>query len=59
MQDVELIYGGSAIGVTSTNKLRYINLVAKYHLHDKIKEHAEAFVKSVNRACSINCTVQS
>lgn len=44
-REVQLIAGGANVAVTSTNKHRYINLVAKYHLHDKIRDVAEAFVR--------------
>jgi ubiquitin-protein ligase E3 C len=34
-KEIDLIAGGSNIAVTSSNRHRYINLVAKYYLHDR------------------------
>ena len=41
--EIELFPGGSKVDVTSTNRLKYINLVAKYYLHDRIKKQSGAF----------------
>lgn len=48
-KEVELIAGGSSIEVTSHNRHRYINLVAKYYLHDRIHLQAGAFFKGLNQ----------
>ena len=44
---VELISGGKEIDVTNENKHRYINLVAKHHVHDRLRKQAEAFGKGL------------
>jgi ubiquitin-protein ligase E3 C len=41
--EVELFPGGAKVDVTHANRLRYINAVAKYYLHDRIKRQAGAF----------------
>lgn len=41
--EVELIPGGKDLDVTDRNKMRYIHLVAKYHMSDRIKLQSEAF----------------
>ncbi|GMH81711.1 hypothetical protein TrVE_jg3096 [Triparma verrucosa] len=46
--EVELVKGGANIDVTDKNKLRYIHLVAKFHMSDRIKKQSEAFVKGLN-----------
>ena len=46
-KEVELINGGSCIDVTTGNKLRYIHLVAKYHMSDRIRLQSEAFVRGL------------
>ena len=43
IKETELIAGGSAMEVNTGNRHRYINLVAKYYLHDRIKGQARAF----------------
>ena len=40
---LELFPGGSKVDVTHTNRLRYINLVAKHYLHDRIRRQSGAF----------------
>jgi len=42
-KEVELIPGGAMIEVTSHNRSRYIQLVAKYYLHDRLRGQAGAF----------------
>lgn len=42
-KEVELIPGGSNMDVTSKNKHRYINLTAKYYLHDRLRVQSGAF----------------
>ena len=37
--------GGANVPVTSSNKHRYINSVAKYYLHDRIKVPSRAFFR--------------
>jgi len=46
-REVELFPGGSSMAVTSENRHRYINAVAKYYLHDRIKRQASAFFKGL------------
>ena len=41
--EIELIPGGKGISVTSSNKHRYINAVAKHYLHDRLQRQAGAF----------------
>ena len=40
---MELFAGGAGVAVTSSNRLRYINAMAKYYLHDRIRAQAGAF----------------
>lgn len=42
-KEIELFPGGSQVPVTSANRGRYIDEVAKYYLHDRIKHQAQAF----------------
>ena len=42
-QEVDLIPNGRNITVTSKNKHRYVQCVAKYYLHDRIQKQAAAF----------------
>ena len=42
-QEVDLIPNGQNITVTSKNKHRYVQCVAKYYLHDRIQKQAAAF----------------
>ena len=42
-----LIANGSDIEVTNENKCRYIYLVAKYHVSDRIKEQSDAFTRGL------------
>ena len=44
-KEVELIPGGGNVYVNSTNRYRYVNLVAKYYLHDRLKQQAGAFFR--------------
>ena len=46
-REVNLIQNGASVAVTDENKMRYINLVAKYYLHDRIKLQARAFFKGL------------
>ncbi len=46
-REINLIPNGSNIAVTDENKMRYINLVAKYYLHDRIKLQARAFFRGL------------
>jgi ubiquitin-protein ligase E3 C len=45
--EIELIPNGSQIDVTDENKNRFIGLVAKYHIYDKMKEESEAFCRGL------------
>eukprot|EP00602_Paraphysomonas_sp_CaronLab_P006417 CAMPEP_0185031244 /NCGR_PEP_ID=MMETSP1103-20130426/18610_1 /TAXON_ID=36769 /ORGANISM="Paraphysomonas bandaiensis, Strain Caron Lab Isolate" /LENGTH=1024 /DNA_ID=CAMNT_0027566705 /DNA_START=286 /DNA_END=3360 /DNA_ORIENTATION=- len=51
-KEVELFPGGSKIEVTSQNRHRYINLTAKYYLHDRICRQARAFFSGLYRIVS-------
>jgi len=42
-REVELMPGGSRLAVSSANRHRYINYMAKYYLHDRLKLQAGAF----------------
>jgi hypothetical protein len=42
-QELELFPGGSRVAVTSSNRHRYIQTMAKYYLHDRIRNQAGAF----------------
>ena len=42
-REIDLIPGGSKIVVTSKNRHRYINAVAKHYLYDRLKRQARAF----------------
>lgn len=44
-KDVELLPGGANMAVTLHNRFRYINLVAKYYLYDRIAAQSRAFVR--------------
>jgi ubiquitin-protein ligase E3 C len=46
-REINLIPNGSNVAVTDENKMRYINLVAKYYLHDRIKLQARAFFRGL------------
>jgi len=46
-EEMELIPNGAKIDVTNENKNRYIAIVAKYHIHDKLKEQSEAFTRGL------------
>jgi ubiquitin-protein ligase E3 C len=46
-EEIELMPGGAQIDVTNENKNRYIAMVAKYHIHDKLKEQSEAFTRGL------------
>jgi ubiquitin-protein ligase E3 C len=47
-KEIELVPGGGDIEVTARNRHRYIALVAKYYLHDRIASQAKAFFKGVH-----------
>lgn len=42
-REIDLVPGGSKIVVTSKNRHRYINAVAKHYLYDRLKRQARAF----------------
>jgi ubiquitin-protein ligase E3 C len=42
-KEIDLVPGGSKLDVTNKNKLRYIHLVAKHHMSDRIKSQSLAF----------------
>lgn len=46
-KEIELIPGGSNLSVTASNKHRYINLVAKYYLKDRINVQSKAFFRGL------------
>jgi len=50
--EVELLAGGAKVDVTSANRLKYINLVAKYYLHDRIKFQSGAFFHGLYQVIS-------
>ena len=45
--EVDLFPGGSKVSVTNGNKHRYVNAVAKYYLHDRIKRQSRAFFQGM------------
>lgn len=45
--EIPLIPNGSNVEVNNTNKQRYIGLVAKYYVFDRVKEQSEAFTKGL------------
>lgn len=47
VSEVELIANGADIEVTKENKRRYIYLVAKHHVSDRIKEQSDAFTRGL------------
>lgn len=42
-EEIPLIHGGNELNVTNSNKHRYISLMAKYHVFDRVSEQSEAF----------------
>jgi len=46
-EEVPLIPNGADVEVTNANKHRYIGLVAKYHVNDRVREQSEAFVRGL------------
>ena len=44
-QEIELIVNGANTPVTNANRFRYIGLVAKHHLYDRMRLQSEAFVR--------------
>jgi len=46
-KEVELLPNGAQIDVTNTNKHRYIGLVAKHHVCDRVKEQSQAFTRGL------------
>jgi len=51
-REIELIPGGGNIDVTSQNRHRYVNLAAKYYLHDRLKRQAGAFFHGLYQVVS-------
>ena len=45
--ELDLIPNGANIEVTDNNKHRYIELMAKYHVCDRLKEQSEAFTRGL------------
>lgn len=45
--EIPLIPNGSEVDVTNANKHRYIGLVAKYFVVDRVKEQSEAFTRGL------------
>lgn len=46
-REIDLLPKGSSVAVTAENKHRYINLVAKYYLHDRLKKQARSFFQGL------------
>jgi len=46
-KEIPLVPGGADIDVTNMNKLRYIHLVAKYHMSDRIRVQSESFARGL------------
>jgi ubiquitin-protein ligase E3 C len=46
-QEIPLIPNGNNVEVTNQNKHRYIGLVAKYYVVDRVKEQSEAFTRGL------------
>ena len=46
-EEVPLIPNGANMEVTNANKHRYIGLVAKYHVCDRVREQSQAFVRGL------------
>ena len=46
-REINLIPNGGNVEVTNINKHRYIELVAKHHVCDRLKEQSEAFTKGL------------
>ena len=46
-KEVELVPNGESIDVTNSNKMRYIHLVAKHHMSDRIRMQSEAFTRGL------------
>ena len=46
-QEVLLIPEGDKVEVTNTNKQRYIGLVSKYYVVDRVKEQSQAFTRGL------------
>lgn len=42
-EEIPLVHGGNELNVTNSNKYRYISLMAKYHVFDRVSEQSEAF----------------
>lgn len=47
VSEVPLVANGENIEVTNENKRRYVYLVAKHHVSDRIKEQSDAFCKGL------------
>jgi hypothetical protein len=43
-KEIDLVPGGSELGVTQRNRLRYINLVAHYYLNTRTHAQSSAFL---------------
>ena len=50
--EVELVKGGKDIPVTNANKYKYIGLVAKHHICDRIRPMARSFISGFNSIIS-------
>ena len=46
-REMDLVPNGSEMSVTNLNKQRYIGLVTKYHVCDRVKEQSEAFTRGL------------
>lgn len=46
-REVPLIHNGADIDVTDSNKQKYISLVAKHHVYDRLKDQSQAFTRGL------------
>ena len=46
-REIPLIPNGASIDVTNSNKQRYIGLVAKYYVYDRLREQSEAMTRGL------------
>lgn len=53
-REIELIPNGSNVEVCNTNKHKYIGLVAKHYVVDRVKEQSEAFVRGLLEVVSLH-----
>jgi len=46
-REIPLMSGGAEIEVNNANKQRYIHMVSKYYVHDRVKVQSEAFTRGL------------